>query len=71
MTRRIYLDNGSNSITVSSIYDKLDNVARWNAVNNPINENGWRFHDGERFVRRSHRYAVECGTTQLDQGSSR
>jgi hypothetical protein len=40
MTRRIYLDNGSNSITVSSIYDKLDNVARWNAVNNPINETG-------------------------------
>jgi hypothetical protein len=33
VTRRIYLDNGNNSITVSSIYDKIDNVARWNAVN--------------------------------------
>ena len=33
MTRRIYLDNGNNSITVSSVYDKIDNVARWNAVN--------------------------------------
>ena len=34
VTRRIFLDNGSsNSITVSSIYDKLDNMARWNAVN--------------------------------------
>lgn len=40
MTRRIYLDNGNNSITVSSIYDKLDNVARWNAVNTTINETG-------------------------------
>jgi hypothetical protein len=40
MTRRIYLDNGNNSITVSSIYDKIDNVARWNVVNNTVNETG-------------------------------
>ncbi len=40
MTRRIYLDNGNNSITVSSIYDKIDNVARWNVVNDTINETG-------------------------------
>jgi hypothetical protein len=40
MTRRIYLDNGNNSITVSSIYDKIDNVARWNVVNNTVNESG-------------------------------
>lgn len=40
MTRRIYLDNGNNSITVSSIYDKIDNIARWNVVNNTVNETG-------------------------------
>jgi hypothetical protein len=40
MTRRIYLDNGNNSITVSSVYDKIDNVARWNVVNNTVNETG-------------------------------
>ena len=40
MTRRIYLDSGNNSITVSSVYDKIDNVARWNIVNNTVNETG-------------------------------
>jgi hypothetical protein len=33
VTRRIYLDNGNDSITVSSVYDKVDNVARWNMLN--------------------------------------
>ncbi|MEP7149220.1 MAG: hypothetical protein ABI857_10080 [Acidobacteriota bacterium] len=33
VTRRIYLESGNNSITVSSVYDKIANVARWNAVN--------------------------------------
>lgn len=40
VTRRIYLDNGNNSITVSSIYDKVDNVARWDAVNIDTNTGG-------------------------------
>ena len=40
MTRRIYLDNGNNSITVSSVYDKTDNVARWNIANTTGNETG-------------------------------
>ncbi len=40
MTRRIYLDNGNDSTTISSIYDKIDNVARWNVVNSAVNETG-------------------------------
>ena len=36
MTRRIYLDNGNNSITVSSVYDKTDRMARWDIVNNTV-----------------------------------
>ncbi len=41
VTRRIFLDNGSsNSITVSSVYDKIDNVARWNAVNTNTDTGG-------------------------------
>ena len=38
MTRRIYIDGGNNSITVSSVYDKIDNTARWNDVNNTANQ---------------------------------
>lgn len=37
VTRRIYLDNSSEGITVSSIYDKIDNVARWTSVSNGNN----------------------------------
>ncbi|MCA1590691.1 MAG: hypothetical protein LC734_09975 [Acidobacteria bacterium] len=43
VTRRIFLDGGTssnNSITVSSIYDKLDNMARWNAVNTNTDTGG-------------------------------
>lgn len=41
VTRRIFLDNGSSSsITVSSVYDKLDNMARWNAVNTNTDTGG-------------------------------
>jgi hypothetical protein len=32
VTRRVYLENTSDAVTVSSIYDKVDNVARWNMV---------------------------------------
>ncbi|MEO8572809.1 MAG: hypothetical protein ABI481_02480 [Pyrinomonadaceae bacterium] len=40
VTRRIYLESGSNSITVSSIYDKIANVSRWNAVNSNTDTGG-------------------------------
>ena len=32
VTRRVYPDNSSEGMTVSSIYDKLGNTARWNIV---------------------------------------
>jgi len=32
VTRRIYLENTNDAVTVSSIYNKVDNVARWNMV---------------------------------------
>ena len=32
MTRRIYVDDTSESVTVSSVYDKIDPVARWSSV---------------------------------------
>ena len=40
VTRRINLENGGNSITVSSIYDKIANNARWNAVNSNTGTGG-------------------------------
>ena len=33
ITRRVHLENQNETITVSSIYDKTDQVARWNMVN--------------------------------------
>ena len=33
VTRRIYLPNRNQTITVSSVYDKIDQVARWSDVN--------------------------------------
>ncbi len=32
VTRRIFPDDSSDSITVTSVYDKIDNTARWNAM---------------------------------------
>jgi hypothetical protein len=32
VTRRIYLENKNDAVTISSTYDKVDNVARWNMV---------------------------------------
>jgi hypothetical protein len=40
MTRRIYIDGGNNSVTVSSVYDKIDNTARWSDVNSTANQTG-------------------------------
>lgn len=41
VTRRIYVDNNSEGVTVTSVYDKIDNVARWASIttNNGV-ENG-------------------------------
>lgn len=39
VTRRIYLENRNEQITVSSVYDKTSNTAQWPAVNN-INQTG-------------------------------
>lgn len=33
VTRRLYLENRGDQITVTSVYDKIDNVARWSTVN--------------------------------------
>jgi len=40
MTRRIYIDSGNNSVTVSSVYDKIDNAARWDDASSPVNPTG-------------------------------
>ncbi len=50
VTRRIYLESGSNSITVSSIYDKIANVARWNAVNTNTDTGGGAVTVNDSFV---------------------
>ncbi|HQU83545.1 MAG TPA: hypothetical protein PKY59_10485 [Pyrinomonadaceae bacterium] len=39
VVRRVYLENRNETVTVQSIYDKTDNVARWNDVNNNNNGN--------------------------------
>lgn len=33
VTRRVYLDNGTETIIVASVYDKIDSMARWSDVN--------------------------------------
>ncbi|HKP68723.1 MAG TPA: hypothetical protein VJV05_05540 [Pyrinomonadaceae bacterium] len=39
MTRRVYLDNSSNTITVSSVYDKIDRMPRWDVATNTVSNN--------------------------------
>ena len=56
MTRRIYIDGGNNSVTVSSVYDKTDNTARWSDVNSTSNQTG----GASSTVNES--YAVPSGT---------
>ncbi len=34
VTRRIYLENQNESVTVSSVYDRVSNTAQWSTVNN-------------------------------------
>lgn len=34
VVRRVYLENRNETVTVQSVYDKTENVARWNDVNN-------------------------------------
>lgn len=34
VVRRVYLENRNETVTVQSVYDKTDNVARWSDVNN-------------------------------------
>lgn len=34
VTRRLYLENRNDQVTVTSVYDKVDNVARWSEVHN-------------------------------------
>ena len=42
VTRRIYLENRNETVTVSSVYDKINNTAQWSTVNsgNVNNNNG-------------------------------
>jgi hypothetical protein len=35
VTRRLYLENRNQTVTVTSVYDKVDNVARWNNITYP------------------------------------
>ncbi|MEP6705573.1 MAG: hypothetical protein ABJB34_12270, partial [Acidobacteriota bacterium] len=50
VTRRIYLESGSDSITVSSVYDKIANVARWNSVNSNTDTGGGAATMNDSFV---------------------
>ncbi|CAN5152907.1 hypothetical protein BH20ACI2_BH20ACI2_06020 [soil metagenome] len=57
VTRRIYLDNSSQSLTVSSVYDKTDNVARWTSV---TNNNSANTYGGTGIMNDS--YVIPAGT---------
>ena len=46
VSRRIFLENRNETITVNSVYDKIDSVARWSNVNNgnyPGNNTGGNY----------------------------
>ena len=40
MTRRIYLENRNEQITVTTVYDKINNTAQWSMVNSSSNTAG-------------------------------
>jgi len=37
VTRRVYLENRNETVTVASVYDKTDQIARWETINNETN----------------------------------
>jgi len=37
VTRRLYLENRNETVTVTSVYDKTDQIARWDGINNQNN----------------------------------
>ncbi len=37
VTRRVYLENRNETVTVTSVYDKTDQIARWDNINNQTN----------------------------------
>jgi hypothetical protein len=36
VTRRIFLENSNQDVTVTSVYDKVDQIARWDSVSNSL-----------------------------------
>lgn len=46
VTRRLYLENQNNTITVTSVYDKLNPTANWSAVNNGNYNGGYNQNNG-------------------------
>ncbi|MFN6963106.1 MAG: hypothetical protein ACK4S4_04995 [Pyrinomonadaceae bacterium] len=56
VTRRIYLENRNEQVTVTSVYDRIDNTARWSDV-----ENG-RWNNGDTGSTRSNDFYVPNGT---------
>ena len=48
VTRRLYLENRSDQVTVSSVYDKIDDTAQWNNVFDGRNAGNFG-NSGERF----------------------
>ncbi len=49
VTRRVYLENRNDQVTVSSVYDKIDDTAMWNRVyDGPVAGNG-NYGSGDRF----------------------
>lgn len=57
VTRRIYLENRNETVTVASVYDKVDSSAQWSTVNNgtttginPIGANDFYIPNGTRIT---------------------
>lgn len=50
VVRRVYLENRNDTVTVASIYDKIDTNARFNDVNNNNNGNGQNTTNATNFV---------------------
>lgn len=49
VTRRLYLENRNETVSVSSVYDKVNNVAQWSTVNTGGPWNGNDTNTGEAF----------------------
>jgi len=62
VTRRIYLENSNTTVTANSVYDKIDQVARWDSVNSGWNNNNTGNYNNDFIVPNNTRLTARLNT---------